>query len=454
MTTITEKKHSLRFLLLLAVCVTASLLLTAPAWGQNVPVDLTSTCGGGSCFNTAGIFTTGTTFEGTPGMDNGFNCTIAGQPNCPDAYSANQLGLPSTAPFTLTPPSLNVPFTFGPVNTAKCGPMTGTACLPDTISLPGTGATITLPTAQQEVYSTLIMLGTAVNGSHTGTVTVTYGDGSTQPFNQTFSDWCSFSSGTANGIVTESIAVGGIHRINADGTLNGASCNLYAYTYSLDFTNVVSSITLTNTDGTTDTFALAMVLKPPTYTVDAGTANPASIKAGSSTTATITVNPQPGYVGDITLSCSISPAFLKTDTSVIPPTCSLNPTSVTVTAGGVPPTTELTFNAAAAPKTSGSLFRSSRALYALWMPIPGLALIGFGIGSINSRRKKWLGLLPLGILLAGVIVISGCVNYVHLGNVGTPPGPYTITVTGIDAVGLTQASNATGTTNQVVVMVH
>jgi hypothetical protein len=439
---IAEKKRSLGFLLLALACVATSLLWTTPVWGQNVQVDISS------AFNTAGIFTSGTTFLGTNGMDSGFNCTPPmGQTNCPDAYSANQLGLSTAMPPTLTPPSLNIPFAFGPVNTTNCGPLTGSACINDLISLPGApGATIPLPTAQQMVYSTLIMLGTAVNGSHTGTVTVTYGDGTADTFNQTFSDWCGFGSNQF-----ESIAVGGIQRINSTGTLNGASCNLYAYTYSLNFNKVVASITLTNTDSTTDAFTLAMVLKPPTYTIDAAAASPTPIKPGSSSMATITVNPQPGYTGDIQLSCSISPA-IPTNNASTAPSCSLSPTSVTVTAGGQPPTTTLTFNAAKPPTTSGALFSSSKALYAMFFPILGLPLIG--IGSVRSFRRKLSAWLVLAVLLGSVTLIAGCVHYVRLGNVGTPPGPYTITVTGIDTNGLTQASNATGTTNQVVVLVN
>jgi hypothetical protein len=88
----------------------------------------------------------------------------------------------------------------------------------------------------------------------------------------------------------------------------------------------------------------------------------------------------------------------------------------------------------------------------LWLPILGVPLIGFG--TLHSRNKKLLGWLLVAVLLVSVSVIAGCVHYVTLGNVGTPPGPYTITVTGIDTNGLTQASNATGTTNQVIVVVN
>ena len=64
---------------------------------------------------------------------------------------------------------------------------------------------------------------------HAGQVTATYTTGAPDVFSQTFSDWCGYG-----GNQYESIAVGGIKRINSDGTLNGANCNLYAYTYPLD----------------------------------------------------------------------------------------------------------------------------------------------------------------------------------------------------------------------------
>jgi len=60
----------------------------------------------------------------------------------------------------------------------------------------------------------------------------------------------------------ESIAVGGINRINSDGTLNGASCNLYSYTYALDPHRRVESFTLTNTDQTSYSLVLAITLQP------------------------------------------------------------------------------------------------------------------------------------------------------------------------------------------------
>lgn len=452
---ITKKNSSSVFFPLLAAAFVLALLFGAmPARAQNVQVDLSSTsnlCAGQQCFNVAGLFTTGTQFLGTSGMDDGNNCTpTAPYTNCPDAYSSNQLGLSSATPPMLTPPSLNVPFTFGSVNTANCGPSTSTACTVDTVNLTTSGVVITLPTDQQTIYSTLIMLGTAVNGHHAGQVTATYTTGAPNVFSQTFSDWCGYG-----GNQYESIAVGGIERINSDGTLNGASCNLYAYTYPLDYTRTLQSITLTDKDGSGAMFGLAITLKPPTYTIDGGIANPASVTAGSMSMATVTVNPQPGYVGTITLSCVISPTIVGVPPSAaMAPSCSLSPASVTVTTGETaPPTTMLTFTSAASASSTSQARSSTRIFYAFLLPVSGLALFGLGTGGRGGRRKRWLGFWFVGMLLALLILSPACVSTVHLGNVGTPPGQYSIAVTGVDTNGLTQASNPAGTSNVVVVNV-
>jgi len=444
------KPNSTAPILLLPLAVLVMLFATTPSHAQNVQVDLTSTCGGQSCYNTAGLFTTGTQFLGTTGMDNGNNCTpTPPYSNCPDAYSASQLGLPTTAPFTLTPASIGVPFTFGPVNATNCGPSVSAnpACSPDVVNYTSGGVVITLAAADQTIYSTMIILGTAVNGSHKANVKATYTDASTNLFALTLSDWCGFGGNNY-----ESIAVGGINRINSNGTLNGASCNLYAYTLPLDVTKNLASITLTDADGSGASFALAVTLKPPSYTIVGGVADPTSLSPGSSSTATVTVTPQPGYVGDVTLSCSISPAIIgQPPSAATAPTCSLSPTSVSVTADETaPPTTSLTFTAAKSTQTSkaGRHFN----IFFAFLLVPGLTLTGLGFRSRAPWRKKVAGLFLL-MALALLLVTPGCVSTVHLANVGTPPGQYTVSITGVDGNGLTQASNPTGTTNTVVVTV-
>jgi hypothetical protein len=447
----------------------ASTFLPTPAHAQNVPIDLSSTsalCGGAECFNVAGLFTAGTEFLGTSGMDNGNNCTpTPPYTNCPDAYSATAIGVNASAtPPTLTPASIGVPFNFGNLNATNCGPSTSTACTANIVNYTAAGVAITLPTAEQVVYSTMIILGTAVNGSHSGKITATYTDSSTDVFIQTLSDWCGYSAGSAtlNGASigsTESIAASGTIRINSNGTPNGPTCNVYAYTLPLNVNKQLAGVTLTDNDGSGWSFALAITLKPPSYTIAGSAASPTSVSPGSTSTATVAVNPQPGYVGSasstsktVTLSCSISPTIIGDPPSAATaPTCSLNPTSVTVTAGETaPPTTMLTFNASS--PTQASSVRHGGLFYASWI-VPGIVFTGIGFGTRSGRRARFFGLTLLMMLLAVLVFMPACVSYTHLGNVGTPPGQYTVSITGVDENGLTQASNSPGTTNTVVVTV-
>lgn len=449
---ITRVSSSSVFLLPVAAFVVAFLFLAMPAHAQNVQVDLSddatgNLCNNQECFNAPGIYADGVEFFGSSFMDGGTECTpVAPYTTCPAAYPANGatgLGLSLAA---TPPPSLtinNVPYTFGVVNTANCAGSGEPACTLNVVNLTPSGTVITLPMAQQAVYSTMVMLGTAVNGHHAGTVTATYTDNTTNVFSQTFSDWCGFG-----GNQYELEAIVGINRIVANGTTIGPSCNVYAYTYPLDFTRTLQSITLKDVDSSPGSlFALAITLKPPTYTINGGTASPASITAGSTSTATVTVSPQPGYVGTIQLSCGISPQII-TSSAAKAPTCTLNPTSVTVTAGEpAPPTTTLTFTSAAPASGSDAMVHwSSKVVYAFWLPV--LGLVGFSLGSRSSRwrstrRRRPAEWILLGLLLAVLIALPACVSVTHLGNVGTPPGQYTLTVTGLDENNLSQASNPT-----------
>ena len=278
-----------------------------------------------SQYNTAGLYNTGITFPATGGMDGGGNgCTLPS--GCADGYSAQQMGLPST-----TPPALNlkgVLYDFGPVNTTDCT----TACLEDMINL-SPGVTVSLPGNQQTAYTTLNLLGTGVQGSHNAKITVNYTSGAASVFNQTFSDWCSFGH-NAN----ESVAVGGMDRINSDGTLQAnTTCNLYAYTYALDSSRTVESIALANADSPKTNFSLVLALtlsgnvaSAPGYTLSASPST-VSLAQGGNGTSTITVNPTGGFTGSVSLAASGLPSGV---TASFSPTSTTGTSTLTLTASG------------------------------------------------------------------------------------------------------------------------
>jgi hypothetical protein len=273
------------------------LVLAATLTTQNVGAQVSLA----GLFNIAGLFSNGTTFDATLGMDGGGDgCTLSG--GCSDAFSSQQLGLASG-----TPPSLtfnNLVFDFGTVNTSDCT----TACTLDAIDL-NPGTTVKLPASQQGAYSTMTLLGTGVQGGGTATVTVNYTTGAATVFTQNFSDWCNFQSNTY-----ESIAVASMSRINSDGTLStGASCNLYAYTYPLDSTRVVASIGLKNAVSTFQTIAFALTLTQgtagaiPGFTLsDAPTT--LNLIQGGNGTSTVTITPVNGFADSVTLAASGLPA--------------------------------------------------------------------------------------------------------------------------------------------------
>ena len=101
------------------------------------------------------------------------------------------------------------------------------------------GQTVGLMAGQ---YSSLRFLGAGVNGTQTGTFTITYTDGTTSQVRQTLSDWYT-PTGTAN----ESIAATTAYRNNTRGRdTYFRNFAVYAYTIPLNPAKTVQSVTLPN----------------------------------------------------------------------------------------------------------------------------------------------------------------------------------------------------------------
>jgi hypothetical protein len=166
------------------------------------------------------------------------------------------------------------------------------------------------------------------------------------------------------------------------------------------------------------------------FTVTNGALSPTSGSPGVSATATITVTSTNSFGGAVTLACSVAPVVPKA------PTCSFsNPgASVTLPANGsVTATLNLATTAASALLERPSDRRSSGVFYAMLLPIGAITLLGAGLGSAGSRRRKLFGFLMLGLLLTTLLLIPACSSSNSGGgggSTGTPTGPYTITVTG------------------------
>jgi len=76
--------------------------------------------------------------------------------------------------------------------------------------------------------------------------------------------------------------------------------------------------------------------------------------------------------------------------------------------------------------------------YAMWLPVVGLSLIGVRFTAPGTRKKKLLGFLLLGLIMAALFFLPACGGSSSSGGGGctgcTPSGNYTVTVTGTDSV--------------------
>ena len=148
---------------------------------------------------------------------------------------------------------------------------------------------------------------------------------------------------------------------------------------------------------------------PPTATVMAGV--PASY--------TVTVTPTGPIPDAVNLSCS---SGLPTGV-----TCAFSTNPFPNLANG-PVTSALVVNTTERQTTTVRLERHG-AIYALWLPVLGLALAGTGIGGSVSRKRRLL----MGLILVGffslVVFLPGCgTTPPTTTTTGTPAGTYIITV--------------------------
>ena len=167
-------------------------------WGEGVPVNLFS------AYNVNAIDGDGTNFTTQGGLA-GF------------AYSSN----------LLTPSRVlnGVQFEFGKTGVSN--------------AVAGAGQVIVLPAGY---FSTLQLLATGINGNQSAQpLTVTYTDGTTSQFTQSFSDWFSPSSNLG-----EAEAVAMPYRNVENGTKDTRQFNLYGYVFLLNSTKEVKSLTLPN----------------------------------------------------------------------------------------------------------------------------------------------------------------------------------------------------------------
>jgi len=148
------------------------------------------------------------------------------------------------------------------------------------------------------------------------------------------------------------------------------------------------------------------------------TVSPSSqtIAAGQIAQYTVQLFPLPSF-GDVSLTCSAPPAA-----------SACNFSSSTLTLNG-PQSSALFVTTTPQPITTVASGAGRSPLYALWLMVPGMTLLGIGAG--KKRRSRRLGLLTLSMFFALVLLQPSCSssNKTPPQVGGTPTGTYSMTVT-------------------------
>jgi hypothetical protein len=164
---------------------------------------------------------------------------------------------------------------------------------------------------------------------------------------------------------------------------------------------------------TVEDFAFGPV--PPAQTVKAG---------GAASYPNLTVQPVDAtFSSQITLSCSGLPAKSS---------CSFAPSNK-VTPGAGPATVTMTIKTTAAVNAMANPsapWKPAGPMLAFWLLLPALGIVAIG-GGKRKRLRLLLGWLAV-LALMGVMAACGGSSSTGggVGQLGTPPGTYTVTVTG------------------------
>ena len=139
--------------------------------------------------------------------------------------------------------------------------------------------------------------------------------------------------------------------------------------------------------------------------------------AGDTAVYQVQLSPHPVYVSPISLACSGLPTGAA---------CNFTTTPVTLQGPG---SSTLNITTTARPVVTPAASLLTRHFYAIWLAVPGLTLLGVGVGG-ERRRRRIVGILMFCALFALLMLQPACSGTKTQPPVsGTPPGNYTITVT-------------------------
>jgi len=220
-----------------------------------------------------------------------------------------------------------------------------------------------------------------------------------------------------------------------DGSMPSASSTLYAGAVQVSTSETINAIaidaTMQNSNVATAAYIIQLPATNPTFAL---TSSPMSaIKAGSSSTSTITITPSGGFTGTISFGCTVAGGSAGAASM---PTCSIDQSASV--SGTQPATATLTIKTTGATSAmSNDPNNSFKHMFALG----GETLFALLV-LLPIRRRRWQSLAGMVLLVFLLSAACGCgggsTTPVKTTNAGTTPGNYVATVTG--TTGTTNAS--------------
>ena len=189
-------------------------------------------------------------------------------------------------------------------------------------------------------------------------------------------------------------------------TVACSSCSVTAQVSSFNNTNSNNIVTAPFTAG-----SFKVSINPSAQT----------ITAGNIAQYAVNLTPDPVFGANISLSCSALPPGA---------TCSFSNGTIALN-GSSSGSSQLNLTTTAQPVVTIASASPIRPLYAFWLMVPGMALMGAGAGGKRRGKKsRLLGLLALFVLFAMVWLQPSCSSAKTQPTVsGTPSGTYSLTVT-------------------------
>jgi len=147
----------------------------------------------------------------------------------------------------------------------------------------------------------------------------------------------------------------------------------------------------------------------------------ATVTAGQPASFTVTLSPLPSYTSSISLACS---SGLPTGAS-----CAFTTTPITIPSTSAV-TSTLVINTTARVTTTTQLQKRIGPLFAMFLPVCGLALVGFGLSG-NRTRRRTVSMLVMVAVVGTIMFLPACSSSKSTTTTtGTPAGTYIITVSG------------------------